>query len=143
MDIKVNEYTYTFVDGEKLTVKIKSMGDKYIDWASILADFDKADELNERRETRRHCSYEQYDPWDMKLGSGENIEEHLAYKEMLQKFVKTLTDVELNIYIRRYVEEISQVEVAAEMNITKSRVCTKERRIREKLKKFLKNWYEG
>ncbi len=143
MENKIKEYTYSFVDGKSVTVKIESMGNMAVDWADVLAEFDHEEELCERRETRRHCSCEEYDPWDMKLRSGENIEEQLVDREMFREFLKVLTELEKNIYIRRYIEGVQQVEVAAQMKVTKGRICNKERRIREKFEKFQKKWNEG
>ncbi len=143
MENKTKEYTYSFVDGEMVTVKIEPKVEQDIDWADVLAELDRDEALNERRETRRHCSYEEYDLGDINLRSKEFIEDKYIYKEMFREFVKILTELEQVIYVRRYIEGVPQVEVAAQLNVTKGRICNKEREIREKFKKFKKNWNEG
>jgi hypothetical protein len=61
------EYTYKFVDGSSVTLTAR--GDcanerKLISekWLELLEEMDHEEQLNNRREKRRHCSLERRDP---------------------------------------------------------------------------------
>lgn len=74
------------------------------------------------------------------IPSGENVEENFIAKELgenINRFAKSLTDRERNIFVRRYFFMESAEEIGKRYSISVGNVAVILHRIRKKLKKHL------
>ena len=66
------------------------------------------------------------------------MEELVISNEMTAAFVRSLTDEEKHVYMGRFIEQLTQNEVATILGHTQGGIAKMEKRIREKYKNFMK-----
>ena len=143
MDRNNNVYTYVFANGDKVTVDGAALGDRrrnWDKWMDVLTRLDLDEQANDKKESRRHCSYNMIDPDDVLFCTEECPEDSVYFKEMYKEFIQSLTEREFRIYYTRYVEGISQLETAEKYNTVHSNISGIEKDIKKKMKKIKKSW---
>jgi DNA-directed RNA polymerase specialized sigma subunit len=140
---KKRVYTYAFANGDKVTVDEAALGDRrrnWDKWMEVLERLDLDEQANDKKETRRHCSYDLIDHDEVLFGTEDCPESLFFFKEMYAEFIKDLTEREFRIYYTRFVEGISQLETAEKYNTVHSNISGIEKDIKKKMKKIKKSW---
>ena len=140
---KKRVYTYIFANGDKVTVDEAALGDrrlKWDKWMEILNRLDLDEQANDKKETRRHCSYDSLDPDGSDLGTDNVVEDYVMFKEMYSEFIGSLTDREFQIYLTRYAEGMSQVKTAERWHVKQCYIHKKDKDILAIFNKIKKNW---
>ncbi len=132
------KYTYSYGDGTNMTICANMFSEEGRKWIELLIRMDMDEEANNKKESRRHCSFEAFDPEGDTLPIEESMEEQVTGNEMTAAFVRRLTEQEKHVYIGRFIEQLTQEEMGARMYLDRSVVSKIEKRIREKYKKFNK-----
>ena len=128
---------YRFVTGEKVTAEIS---DKFKD---VVIKLDKEEYNCNRKETRRHKSLSLSDKSIENMSISSDICDDVFKnidKEKLHKAISLLKPDEQELLHNLYLNDkpITQKEYANILHINEKSVQEKSRRIRKKLKKFLK-----
>ena len=129
-------YKYTFADGSSFSISSTTLKEDRTQWIEILIRMDLDEAANDKKETRRHCSYEALGAEYMDLASDTGPEELITDSEAIVSFIRSLNDLEREVYIARFIDQLSQYETADNLNYTRARIAQVEKRIREKYKKF-------
>ena len=132
------EYTYEFVDGNSVTLTAR--GDcaderKLISekWLELLEEMDHEEQLNNRRETRRHCSLERRDPNGKYLVArkGEDeLERVLTWTAISQVVPKN----ERFVAEKAFIEGYTPKEIAAMTGVTERRIQQIRTQVRKKIR---------
>ena len=140
---KKRVYTYIFANGDKVTVDEAALGDKRLKWdkwMEVLVRLDLDEQANDKKERRRHCSYDVIDHDGVLFGAGECPECSFFFKEMYAEFIESLTEREFRIYYKRFMEGFSQVETAEYYHVVQSYIAKVEKEIKKKFEKNKKSW---
>ncbi len=143
MENKNTVYTYTFVNGDKVIVDEAAIGDKRrkLDkWMEVLARLDLDEQANDKKESRRHCSYDVIDQDGVLFEASECPEYSFFFKEMYAEFIQSLTEREFRIYYKRFIEGFKQAETAEYYHVVQSYIAKVEKEIIKKFKKIKKSW---
>lgn len=132
------EYRYSFGDGTGFTVCSTMFKEDGKRWIELLLRMDLDEQANNKKESRRHCSIDAFDPEGNTLASEEDMEELVTSNEMTAAFVRSLSEQEKQIYIGRFIEQLTQNEVAEKLGFTQGCIAKIEKRIREKYKNLKK-----
>ena len=131
------EYTYKFVDGSSVTLTAR--GDcaderKLISekWLELLEEMDHEEQLNNRREKRRHCSLERRDPNGKYLVAQQGGENELERVLTWTAICQVLSKNERFVAEKAFIEGYSSKEIAAMTGVTKRRIQQIREQIREK-----------
>ena len=122
------KYTYSYGDGTNMTICANMFNEDGRKWIELLIRMDMDEEANNKKESRRHCSFEAFDPEGDTLMSDEKMEDMIV----------SLTDEEKHVYMGRFIEQLTQNEVATILGHTQGGIAKMEKRIREKYKNFMK-----
>ena len=110
-------------------------------WAAILAEMDKEENLNNRRETRRHEMLNQnIDGTSWLKAAVETPEEIVIRKESAEEIIsamKGLTKLQQEVFIAIHYQGYGVTDYAKKIGIDKSTVCKRLAVAGKKLKKFL------
>ena len=110
-------------------------------WVEILREMDKEDELNERKETRRHESLDlTMDEHEWLDNHEESIEDticRLETAEALDEAIATLTAKQRDVFMAVQFYGLSIGEVAEAKGISKQAVAKSLAQAKRKLKNFL------
>ena len=128
-------YRYLFGDGTGFTICSTMFKENGRRWLEILARMDLDEAANNKKESRRHCSFEALDPEGDVLASDECMEDGAIKNEMMVSFVRNLTDLEKEVFKGRFIEQMTQEELAKKLNYSRVRITQVEKSIREKFKK--------
>ena len=127
--------TYKFADGSTSAVEVSD------EFYSLYKDMEKADELSERKHTRRNQSLERSvdNGWDIADPDADVvvIYEIKERNERLYKAIATLTPDQQTLIKQVFFDRIPQVEIAERQGTTKMALHNKLTRILRKLKKVL------
>lgn len=133
------EYTYKFVDGSSVTLTAR--GDcaderKLISekWLELLEEMDHEEQLNNRREKRRHCSLERRDPNGKYLVAQQGGENELERVLTWTAICQVLSKNERFVAEKAFIEGYSSKEIAAMTGVTKRRIQQIREQIREKIR---------
>lgn len=131
------EYRYTYANGEAVVLTTGN-GDGQIseEWIRILEDLDRQEYNNMHKETRRHCSLNAFDPDEYYLASGKDEFDDFEAGILWEEMKGLLTETEIEIAGRIFIEGYSVKEAMAMMGLGKSRMYELVGSIRKKLKKF-------
>lgn len=129
--------TYKFADGTESAVEVSD------EFYSLYQDMEKADELSERKHTRRNQSLERSvdNGWDIADPDADVavLYEIKERNERLYKAISTLTPEQQTLIKQVFFDRIPQVEIAEQQGTTKMALHNKLTRILRKLKKFCNN----
>lgn len=127
--------TYKFADGTTSAVEVSD------EFYSLYQDMEKADELSERKHTRRNQSLERSvdNGWDIADPDADVavLYEIKERNERLYKAISTLTPEQQTLIKQVFFDRIPQVEIAEQQGTTKMALHNKLTRILRKLKKVL------
>ena len=128
---------YRFVTGEKVTAEISD------EFKDVVIELDKEEYNCNRKETRRHKSLSLSDKSIENMSISSDICDDVFKnidKEKLHKAISLLKPDEQELLHNLYLNDkpITQNEYANILHINEKSVQEKSRRIRKKLKKFLK-----
>ncbi len=127
--------TYKFADGTESAVEVSD------EFYSLYQDMEKADELSERKHTRRNQSLERSvdNGWDIADPDADVavLYEIKERNERLYKAISTLTPEQQTLIKQVFFDRIPQVEIAEQQGTTKMALHNKLTRILRKLKKVL------
>ena len=128
---------YRFVTGEKAAIEING------DFEEIILELDKEEYNCNRKETRKHKSLSLSDKSIENMSISSDICDDVFKnidKEKLHKAISLLKPDEQELLHNLYLNDkpITQNEYANILHINEKSVQEKSRRIRKKLKKFLK-----
>jgi RNA polymerase sigma factor (sigma-70 family) len=129
--------TYTFADGTTSVVEVSE------DIANIIIDFDHREKLDERRETRRHCSIHAYDPDGTRIADDTDIVRDLLDKEeyaLLHRAIGQLTERQQHLIFEAYFKGKTHEEIAKEEGKHKSTITEGLAAAVKNLKKIMKNF---
>ena len=121
------EYTYEFVDGNSVTLTAKGdcaderrlISEK---WLELLEEMDHEEQLNNRRETRRHCSLERRDPVGMYLARRTGGEDELERVLTWTAICQVLTKNERFVAEKALIEGYTTKEIAEMTGVTERRI---------------------
>ena len=133
------EYTYKFVDGSSVTLTArgncaderKLISEK---WLELLEEMDHEEQLNNRREKRRHCSLERRDPNGKYLVAQQGGENELERVLTWTAICQVLSKNERFVAEKAFIEGYSSKEIAAMTGVTKRRIQQIREQIREKIR---------
>lgn len=127
--------TYKFADGTTSAVEVSD------EFYSLYQDMEKADELSERKHSRRSQSLERSvdNGWDVADPDADvpTIFEINERNSQLYAAISTLTPEQQTLIKQVFFERISQVEIAERQGVTKKAINNRLTRILRKLKKVL------
>jgi RNA polymerase sigma factor (sigma-70 family) len=129
--------TYTFADGNTSVVEVSE------EIANVIIDLDHREELDERRETRRHCSIHAYDPDGTRIADDTDIVRDLIENEeyeLLHRAIAQLSERQKHLIYEVYFNNKSFSQIAREEGKHKSSIIETTKDALAKLKKFLKNF---
>ena len=129
--------TYTFADGTTSIVEVSE------EIGNVIIDFDHREELDERRETRRHCSIHVYDPDGTRIADDTDIVSEFIKKEdytALHCAIAQLSERQKHLIYEVYFNNKSFSQIAREEGKHKSSIIETTEDALAKLKKFLKNF---
>lgn len=111
------------------------------EWASILAELDRQERNNDKKEKRRHysleaCTYEG-DDYAVEDKGISALFEGLGDAERLNEAISHLSSKQQALIKSVYFEGVSATKYAERLGVTKSAVSQQLKTIRKKLKKFL------
>lgn len=128
---------YEFVNGEVVEIEVSE------EWAEVLADLNRQEYNNDKKETRRHCTMDvlgDEGEWMMDAsknpGLDSNTELFGLENEKLEKAMKTLTVKQRNAVIALYFEGYSIGEYAALIGVNENTVSMQVSRAMKKIKIF-------
>ena len=131
----MNTITYKFADGTTSAVEVSD------EFYSLYQDMEKADELSERKHSRRNQSLERSvdNGWDVADPDADvaAIFEISERNSQLYAAISTLTPEQQTLIKQVFFERIPQVEIAEQQGTTKMALHNKLTRILRKLKKVL------
>ncbi len=126
---------YKFNDGTTKTVEVSD------EFYSFYQDMEKADELSDRKQTRRTQSLEQSldNGWDIAdpQADVEILFDKNESNDKLYKAISTLTAQQQDLIKKVFFDRIPQVEIAEQQGLTKTALNNRLTRILRKLKKLL------
>ncbi len=126
--------TYEFVTGEISEVEVdESLGE-------LLLDFDRQQENNDQKETRRHFSLNGMDYEGELFASAEDTEGEAERREdmaRLHSAMEALSPSQRELVKKVYFEERKIMDIATEEGVDKSAISHRLERIHKKLKKIL------
>ena len=133
------EYTYEFVDGNSVTLTAKGdcADEKRLiseKWLELLEEMDHEEQLNNRREKRRHCSLERRDPNGKYLVAQQGGENELERVLTWTAICQVLSKNERFVAKKAFIEGYSSKEIAAMTGVTKRRIQQIREQIREKIR---------
>ena len=136
-DRKIMKIEYRFVTGEKVTAEISD------EFKDVVIELDKEEYNCNRKETRKHKSLSLSDKSIENMSISSDICDDVFKnidKEKLHKAISLLKPDEQELLHNLYLNDkpITQNEYANILHINEKSVQEKSRRIRKKLKKFLK-----
>lgn len=126
---------YEFVNGEVVEIEVSE------EWAKVLADLDRQEYNNEKKETRRHCTLdvlgdegewmidENADPANLLVAEQEC--------EIAQRALDKLTPTQKDALVKICIEGMSTKEYANINGITQSAAAHRIRDARKNMKNFL------
>lgn len=125
---------YEFVDGD-VELEVSD------EWASVLAELDRLERNNDKKEKRRHysleaCTYEGAD-YAVEDKGISALFEGLGDDERLNEALTHLSGKQQALIRAIYFEGISVTKYAERLGVTKGAVSQQLTTIRKKLKKFL------
>ena len=127
--------TYKFADGTESAVEVSD------EFYSLYQDMEKADELSERKHSRRNQSLERSvdNGWDIADPDADVavLYEIKERNERLYKAISTLAPEQQTLIKQVFFDRIPQVEIAEQQGTTKMALHNKLTRILRKLKKVL------
>lgn len=127
--------TYKFADGTTSTVEVSD------EFYSLYQDMEKADELSDRKHSRRTQSLEHSvdNGWDVADPDADvaAIFEKNESDKKLYEAISTLTPEQQTLIRQVFFDRIPQVEIAKQYGTTKMALHNKLTRILRKLKKVL------
>ncbi|MDR2671890.1 MAG: sigma-70 family RNA polymerase sigma factor [Coriobacteriales bacterium] len=129
------EYTYRFVNGDEVTIKIDATRKE------LLEDFDR-EEYNNNRTARRHrIPLETIENSEGFEGLNDNLPaqeyEKTEMRAALRKAVEGLSPQQQELIDRIFFEDIQQSEIAREEGVSRAAITQRLNRVLEKLKKLL------
>lgn len=128
------KYTYKTITGD-VDINVDEK------WIEILKEMDKEEELNERKETRRHESLElSMDEHEWLDNHEEPVEEticRLETAEALDEAIATLTAKQRDAFMAVHFYGLSIGDVAKAKGISKQAVAKSLAQAKKKLKNFL------
>lgn len=131
----MNTITYKFADGTTSAVEVSE------EFYSLYQDMEKADELSERKHSRRNQSLERSvdNGWDVADPDADvaTIFEINERNSQLNAAISTLTPEQQTLIKQVFFDRIPQVEIAEQQGTTKMALHNKLTRILRKLKKVL------
>lgn len=134
----MKQIIYTFSDGTKSTVEVND------EFYQNYEQLDKQENLNERRETRRHISLNALNEQGIDFeGTEINPEELTIEKDIkmqIKETIKQLSATQQELVISVYFQNKTLAEIAREKGISKSAVTQQMQVILKHLKKNLKNF---
>ena len=130
----MEKVTYTFSDGTTSTVEVTD------ELYSIYKEMEKADELSDRKQSRRTQSFEHSvdNGWDVEDPNAD-VEADYAKKEMRKKLyaaIKTLSPAQRNMIKKLFWEGKTQKAVAEEEGVSAFAIHDRLQRILKKLRQF-------
>ena len=125
---------YEFVDGD-VELEVSD------EWASVLAELDRLERNNDKKEKRRHysleaCTYEGAD-YAVEDKGISALFEGLGDTERLNEALTHLSSKQQALIRAIYFEGISVTKYAERLGVTKGAVSQQLKTIRKKLKKFI------
>ena len=129
--------TYTFADGTTSVVEVSE------EIANVIIDLDHREELDERRETRRHCSIHAYDPDGTRIADDTDIVRDLIENEeyeLLHRAIAQLSERQKHLIYEVYFNNKSFSQIAREEGTYKGTIRNMTQYAIENLKKILKNF---
>ncbi len=133
----MKSYTYKFADGTTRTVEVED------ELYKILEQMDTDEHNNNRRETRKHDSYEWIEEQCAEPGESDTYFEEGAFfnmeDETLQAAVAQLPPSQQDFLRRRFYENKKVPEIAKEIGVSDKTAYKRYERIMKKLNFFLRN----
>ncbi len=135
----MKEYTYYFNDGTTSTVEVSD------ELYEILDMLDKKEENNNRKNTRRHSSYEWLEENGIEIAdpnsdfTKENIENKKSEEKSNQvnAVIISLTPNQYNLLDAVYYGKQKVIDIAAEKSVVQSAISNQLNRIKNKFVKLL------
>ncbi len=133
----MKSYTYKFADGTTSTVEVED------ELYKVLEQMDTDEHNNNRRETRKHDSYEWLEEQCAEPGESDTYFEEEAFfnmeDETLQAAVAQLPLSQQDFLRRRFYENKKVPEIAKEIGVSDKTAYKRYERIMKKLNFFLGN----
>lgn len=123
--------TYTFADGTISEVEVSE------ELGNVIVDLDHKEHLNWRKNNRRHCSLEVYDPDDTRIADDYDFVAAFAQSEELQFAIQQLPENQQELINALYFRDMSMVDYATEKGVSKAAVSMLHKKILKNLKKIL------
>lgn len=134
----MTQIIYQFCDGTKSIVEVED------DFANELANLDKQISRNDRKETRRHTSFDYLSEQGIELQDDEvGLDERLELRETRKAVnlaINQLNEKQQKLVYAVYFEKKSLAEIAREKGVSKSAITQQMQIIYRKLKEILKNF---
>ena len=122
---------YTFVNQTTSEIEVSD------ELGNIIVDLNHRDKLNYRKNNRRHCSLEIWDPDNNRVADDCDFVSTCLQREELKWAICQLSEKQQELIIALYFERKSATEYAAEKNISKSAVSQLHEKSLKKLKEIL------
>lgn len=123
---------YEFVNGEAVEIEVDEK------WGNILMEMDEKEKRNNRKETRRHESFQDEGEWAAdEFRDPAYIYESAIEEERLDLAYSQLSDDQQELVWNLFELDKSGLKVAEEKGITHQAVTRRVERIQKKIKKFL------
>lgn len=140
MDKKI-EYRYEYANGDAVVLTAEGgVADRSSqiseEWIRILQELDRQEYNNTHAETRRHCSLNALDPDEYYLTSGKDGFDDLEAGFLWEEMKELLTETEIEVAWRVFIEGYSVKEAMAMLGLGRSRMYELVGSVRKKLKKF-------
>ena len=129
--------TYTFADGTTSIVEVSE------EIGNVIIGLDHREHLDQRRETRRHCSIHAYDPDGTRIADDTDIVRDFMDKEeyeTLHRAIAQLTERQQYLIREYYFNGKTHAQIAAEDGKHKSTITEGITAAVNNLKKILKNF---
>ena len=127
---------YPSVKGQAEVVEISA------DWAAVLVDLDRHEYNSNRRETRRHCSLEDFDMYGDFFIGDDDVECNVIINEATRELyaaLDSLSPAQRKLVIDVYFNKVKQKDLAAQRGVRSAAISGQLRTALRHLKKFFES----
>ena len=124
---------YKFTKGNPVVIEVSE------EWGNIIVDLDREEYNNDHKNTRRHCSLDEYDADHNLLASDEDIPSDFIKKEeyaTLRVALESLEPLQKTVIYESFFLGKSNVEIAREHGVGESAIRRVKMRAIKNLQKF-------
>lgn len=134
MNKKYDGCKYEFVTGETVVINLNVTLQDGSQLMDVLEQLDRDLENQNRKETRRHDSFEELDPDECVFSGDEDINTDIYYKEFTRQMNVRLSEREKEVLQLVFIEDMPKSKAAEKLGISCARVTEIIGCIREKVR---------